>query len=116
MGEEVNRFFAWEICPGGEFQSCHSGRRTAHRSPANGDCTCLSAAGFFCLRFPHPAKAPRPEDIYSPHQRTLPHPLLGPATLPWGLDPYHCPPGGDPKLHFSEEETPPHTQQALSEG
>lgn len=26
MGEEVNRFFAWEICPGGEFQSCHWGR------------------------------------------------------------------------------------------
>lgn len=56
VGEEVNRFFAWEIRPRGEFRSCRSGRRAARGSPASGDCTCLPGAVCFSLRFPPPCE------------------------------------------------------------
>lgn len=101
-GEEVNRFFAWELCPRREFQSCHWGRHTAHTRSANGDFTCLSG-DFFSLWFPHPAGQ---GDIYSPFQRPTPSPSSRkqpPCPECWS--PFAAPPGGDPQLHFSEEET-----------
>lgn len=116
VGEEVNRFFAWEIRPRGEFRSCRSGRRAARGSPASGDCTCLPGAVCFSLRFPALRRPPGQGRLTAHTKGPLPRPLLGPATLPWGLDPHRCPPGGDPKLPFlrgrgSEgEETPTHAR------
>lgn len=91
VGEEVNRFFAWEIRPRGEFRSCRSGRRAARGSPASGDCTCLPGAVCFSLRFPRPAKASRPGETYSPHQRTAPSPSSGTSHLALGVRPSPLP-------------------------
>lgn len=116
VGEEVNRFFAWEIRPRGEFRSCRSGRRAARGSPASGDCTCLPGAVCFSLRFPRPAKASRPGETYSPHQRTAPSPSSGTSHLALGVRPSPLPTRWRPKLPFlrgrgSEgEETPTHAR------
>lgn len=108
----MNRFFAWELCPRREFQSCHQGRHTAHRSPqpgsASGDFTCLSGA-FFYLAAPPPCKASHPPapDIYGEHQRPPPALCREAAALPpcllWAFRP-HSGQAGTPSSNFQRRE------------
>ena len=92
-GEEVSRSSARsrELCPCREFSELSLGQAgTQPPGPlggsANGDGTCVSGTFFFFF-FPScsspPREASRPEDLYSPYQRTTPHLPPEPApTLP----------------------------------